>query len=89
MIQRYSESKFWGSKPLAAFLMVALLTNQICYGTVALADPAPGAEPQLTAKTLAHWKLPKELGRVSYAADTETVFHKGPEIGRASCRERV
>ncbi len=81
MIQQYEKSKFWGSKTLATALVFALLINQIFYGTTAaLAASAPEAAEKLTPKTLTRWTLPKELGRVSYAENSETLAVKSPVV---------
>jgi len=81
VIQQCAKSKFWGSKTLATVLVFALLINQIFYGTaVALAASAPETAEKLTPKTLTRWTLPKELGRVSYAENSETLAVKSPVV---------
>jgi len=68
-----------GSKPLAVFLIAALLVNPISYGPLALAAPETASKVKLTPKTLVDWTLPRELGRVTTPADT-AALQKGPVV---------
>jgi len=80
VMQKCSESKFWGSKTLSAVLVFALLVNQIFYGTMVFAAPTSEAVEKLTPKTLVQWSLPEELGRVSHSAETGVLHTEGPVV---------